>query len=1069
MNRNPSSAVLTPVLPALDTLSPIVEASSQHWHHSFQNPPLAYRPVPFWSWNEILEPAEVRRQLQLFAKAGWGGAFIHSRPGLLTPYMREEWFAAVDAAVDESRKLGLNVWLYDEDGWPSGFSGGSVPQADPAFRHKAIIARAVGSEPPPGATAIGNPTDGIQVYTWTAPLGDDRYMGLAYVDLLHRDAIRQFLNDAYETYHARYGDEYGRCIAGEFFDEPRVLEFFGRLPAGAMPFGATLLERFKQMHGYDAREHLHLLFTANPDAPRFRLHYHRTVSDLFEHNFAKQVGDWCESHGISSIGHFMWEESLHKQQLMGVNFMPSYRHITIPGIDHLCLQVDERLTAKQCQSVVNQYGKRRMMSELFGAGGQAMTFEDRLWISYQQLCLGVNFLVPHLALYTMTGMRKLDHPPAISYQQPWWPLNQVFEERISRLSAALSQGRYHAEMLVLHPRESAAAVWESQRCFDKTDKLVRHSANSAVTADARDQIEQLDDEFRLLLDQLFFSQRTFDLGDEQILTDAGSVVFQRNRVLLRVGEMSYPLVVIPSMITIRPQTLRLLKRFHDAGGIIVCAGQQPSLVDGMPDTAALLWLESLPHTEIDALSRTLPTHGAAELEWTDSSNRQLLVHLRDLEDGSRLVFVVNLDRLQKASGKLRLRGGWNSAQLLDPGDGSFRPVRVTEKNQLLEIPLELEPAQSVLLTLSKDADSNSEEPVPYDLVASLSPRRVSLGDWKVERLDDNAMVLDYARWALADGAWSSGAAPVIALQDALNQQRYSGWVSLQYTVNAKKLSQEKTVRLIVENHERFAIRVNGKRVEYDGLPFQIDFRWLPIDITGLLINGANIIELTCDRFVYGGLAKHDDLEHRYGSEIGAIYLLGDFAVMGSEFDAPITDEHQQRGLPTPDLRCFESGSFYLTDPTPLSVRDVTNQGLPFYAGRLCLTANWPPSADGILDGRFAIERLDACVAELAVDHAVVGHLLAKPLQISLSRSQLAGGSQFCLTLYGDLRNLFGPHHLPNTEPFLMVSPQNFRPSFASGVDRLEILRHWGRSSGVDAWSDHYRVRSFGNAGSLAVE
>lgn len=36
---------------------------------------------------------------------------------------------ALSAAIDESEKLGLKAWIYDEDGWPSGYAGG-MPELD---------------------------------------------------------------------------------------------------------------------------------------------------------------------------------------------------------------------------------------------------------------------------------------------------------------------------------------------------------------------------------------------------------------------------------------------------------------------------------------------------------------------------------------------------------------------------------------------------------------------------------------------------------------------------------------------------------------------------------------------------------------------------------------------------------------------------------------------------------------------------------------------------------------------------------------------------------------------------
>ena len=46
-----------------------------------------YQSIPFWSWNDKLEPEELRRQIRNMKKAGIGGFFMHARGGLLTEYM----------------------------------------------------------------------------------------------------------------------------------------------------------------------------------------------------------------------------------------------------------------------------------------------------------------------------------------------------------------------------------------------------------------------------------------------------------------------------------------------------------------------------------------------------------------------------------------------------------------------------------------------------------------------------------------------------------------------------------------------------------------------------------------------------------------------------------------------------------------------------------------------------------------------------------------------------------------------------------------------------------------------
>ena len=43
-----------------------------------ENIPVQYRPVPFWSWNDRLEPEELLRQIREMHDAGMGGFFMQS-------------------------------------------------------------------------------------------------------------------------------------------------------------------------------------------------------------------------------------------------------------------------------------------------------------------------------------------------------------------------------------------------------------------------------------------------------------------------------------------------------------------------------------------------------------------------------------------------------------------------------------------------------------------------------------------------------------------------------------------------------------------------------------------------------------------------------------------------------------------------------------------------------------------------------------------------------------------------------------------------------------------------------
>ena len=91
-----------------------------------KNPPAKYRPMPFWSWNSKLEVPETTEQVDKMHDIGNGGFFMHARGGLKTEYMSDEWFDNIKSAVSEAKKLGINPWGYDENGWPSGFGSDAV-------------------------------------------------------------------------------------------------------------------------------------------------------------------------------------------------------------------------------------------------------------------------------------------------------------------------------------------------------------------------------------------------------------------------------------------------------------------------------------------------------------------------------------------------------------------------------------------------------------------------------------------------------------------------------------------------------------------------------------------------------------------------------------------------------------------------------------------------------------------------------------------------------------------------------------------------------------------------------
>ncbi len=104
----------------------------------FQNPTSEYRAAPFWAWNATLEKEELKRQIHCFQQMGFGGFHMHSRSGLATEYLSDEFMEMVKACCDAAEEKEMLAWLYDEDRWSSGPAGGLVTK-NKLFRRKRLM------------------------------------------------------------------------------------------------------------------------------------------------------------------------------------------------------------------------------------------------------------------------------------------------------------------------------------------------------------------------------------------------------------------------------------------------------------------------------------------------------------------------------------------------------------------------------------------------------------------------------------------------------------------------------------------------------------------------------------------------------------------------------------------------------------------------------------------------------------------------------------------------------------------------------------------------------------------
>ncbi len=976
----------------------------------FKNPGKEFRGAPFWSLNDKLEDSELSRQISLMDDGWFGGFFLHAREGLVTPYMSEEWLNRIETCLKEAEKRGMYAWLYDEDKWPSGFAGGVVPASNRDYRVKALamtISGVIINSPellkvfecdfadgkPSNLRAVEaceRPKTGksyINFYIWIAPIGSKWFDGFSYIDTLNSEAVRKFIESTYERYYQRFKGWIGKTIPGIFTDEPNYLSGQESLNYPAVPWTNRFPEFFKSKLGYDITDHLPSLFFDVGDYYKIRYDFWRTLTELFIESYSKQIYEWCDKHGLKYTGHYLSEESLTSQIRVIGAAMPHYEYMHIPGVDHLCRNIDEVLTIKQVASVANQLGKERVLSETYGCSGQNLSFEDRKWIGDWEYVLGVNFLNHHLSLYSMRGRRKRDYPPNIFYQQPWWKFNHLVESYFTRLSYALSRGVRVVDVLIIHPIGSGWAAF-SPLNTSEVDELNK----------------SLEKTFRTLLEKHW----DFEFGDEFIISKYGNV---ENEHLI-VGRCRYRAVIIPPSLTLAEFTVKLLEEYTANGGLLIAIEPVPRMVDGKPSSRIETLLEKAvrvknPSEAVDVLNEKIEKRVSINSLKNDSSN--VWYHLR--RDGSQqILFLVNLSRSQKVDLEVGLlgRGGLEE---YDPFTGDVKTADQSVRGNYVYTKVSLPPVGSRLFVLDETESPETAEYKQLKVVEELTVAK----PWKISRKSLNALTLDYCSVGF-EGVWT-GKIPTWKAQKIVDGLGYGKRFTLKYefTVDLKNLDRE--VWLALESPEKFKIKVNGLDVSYKlEYGWWIDTSFKQIPIKGFIKNGLNVVELesvkTFTKYMVSGTDAHE-LE----TEVESIYIVGEFAV---------------ENIGNREFKIIEEDQYY-------EGGDLTKRGYPFYAGEV--------SIEGMLkfeekpSGRIflVLNGLNATVAQVKLNGRDVGYIFLKPHEVEITDFVKPGVNEIEIVLVNTLRNLLGPHHHKAGE-LTAVGPYSFQDEL-NWVDYYNFVQY----------------------------
>lgn len=979
-------------------------ADSANLQTQFGDPPREYSTGPLWTWNDLLTEEQIRSTLANLAGQRVKQVWIHPRPGLMTPYLGEDWFRLWKVALDEAERLDMNVWIYDENSYPSGFAGGLVPEAMPESRGQGIHFSEITQPGTMGDNVLAiyrltdddfeNVTDEVRGGRATP---EGRYLvaeirlapeggwfgGKYYVDLLCPGVTEKFLEITHGAYLREVGEHFGGRVPGIFTDEPHLA------PAGGLHWSDQLRADFQTRWGYDLVEHLPRLVRPVGDWKRIRHNYQQLLLELFIERWSKPCYEFCAKHHLEFTGHYWehgWPGASH-----GPDNMAMYAWHQRPAIDNLMNnyssgvhgQFGNSRTVRELASVANQLGRQRTLCETYGAGGWDLRLEDMKRIGDWLYALGVNTLNEHLSYVTIRGARKRDHPQSFSYHAPWWKSYHKMARYFTRLSLVLSAGEQVHHVLLIQPTTTA---WMYQ-----------------PDESGRPQLDAIGNSFQDLINRLEQEQAEYDIGCEDIIgrhgrSEGGGPSDGPAQAWFVVGQRRYDTVVLPPHTeNLNSATMDLLEAYVAAGGELLCCGEPPERIDGQASDRGQKLMSAANWRRVTVEEAIVGMRDRSQdglvIRQSEGDRGLLFHHRRRLDDGE-ILFLVNTSTDAPSAGTVESKA--RGVEQWDLDSGAIGPYPSVAQEDGIRLEYALPPCGSLLLFLSK----TPRETVSPSTTATETIRPI--GPPTVRRLEPNVLTLDYVditsggetkssvyffpaqqfafvKNGMERNPWDRAVQP----RDTLITKQFppsSGFqAAYRFTIEQRV---PQPLQIVIERPDLYVISCNGKQVAANEGEWWLDKSFDKVDISAAAQVGENVVTITASPFT---------IFH----ELESAYVLGDFSLQPVDSGFAI--------VPAQPLRIAGTGA---KEPTV----GWNVQGLPFYGAGVAYSETFSISKP---TGQYVVSlgKWFGSVAKVSVNGHLSGYIGYQPWECDVTDWIKPGENTVDVVVIGTLRNTLGPHHV----------------------------------------------------------
>lgn len=707
----------------------------------FQCPPqrLAIHPIVHGMHSALIDvPEDERRQRYPYGSSkgivdlGFGGVVANIRYGRGYPDDPDDW-SRFSKAVREYEDVGLDIWIYDEAGYPSGTAGGAVLDSRPElearglvvynywrvlngpmrFRadtlsgtlFKALLVPVEGTDDPVDVTGTANERGTLRFevpdgkYTLLVLVERELYEGThaahsyseprRYINLLDARATDEFIRVTHDKYAQCVGNSLGQSIKAFFTDEPSLMSWnTENLPYPIISWRNDFPEKFRDSYGYDIELALVAVFlNRGADVIKRRCDFWEFTSSELADSFFGRLQEWSRDHNVIASGHLLAEEDLISHVFLYGSYYASMRKFDAPGIDQLCSEPRGLMStrsipiARLAASVADVLGRSTVMSEASDhtsrEAGRQISMD---WIKASMnwhYALGVNVITSYYGFGRFGSDELMD-------------LNRY----VARLGYMLRRGSRLSLVAVLYPE---CSLWAA--CTPVRD------ARGGVQSD---EAQNIDKAFRRVSWALLHRQIDFDYVDERVLRESmivdGKLVFDPTRESERVcppglGDLTpreYEVAILPNTAVLSSATAEKLAQFMDQGGKIVSLGALPRVSrEGESDSrvseifssrlsrgdSSLVCLgvddDQLSPERLTEIPRTIRLERTGGSEATASVSNEILAHVR--RDGDTLiVFLCNMAEHDYAGVLTIDVKSITSCEKWDPADGSVKRCEVRQ-------------------------------------------------------------------------------------------------------------------------------------------------------------------------------------------------------------------------------------------------------------------------------------------------------------------------------------------------------------------------------------------------------